>query len=96
MAAVIDNNRSGALNINQQYSTYRPCLDYLTDADTWLRVQNGQGPFEENALDPKPRYIRNGRDLSAYVINRLGSRVEVKIRLHRTERGASEAQGAVT
>jgi len=30
------------------------------------------------------------------IINRLGSRVEVKIRLHRTERGASEAQGVVT
>jgi len=59
--------RFGALNVNQQYTTYSPGLDYLTDAASWLRVQNGQGPFEENAFDPKPRYIRNGRDLSAYV-----------------------------
>jgi hypothetical protein len=57
----------GALKVNQQYSTYRPGLDYMTDAASWLRVQNGQGPFEENTLDPKPRYIRNGRDLCAYV-----------------------------
>jgi hypothetical protein len=57
----------GALNVNQQYSTYQPGLDYMTDAASWLRVQNGQGPFEENTPDPKPRYIRNARDLCAYV-----------------------------
>ena len=53
--------------VNQQYTTYLPGLDYMTDAGSWLRVQNGQGPFEENEFAPKPRYIRNGRDLSAYV-----------------------------
>jgi hypothetical protein len=57
----------GALNVSQQYSTHQSGVDYMTDAASWLRVQNGQGPFEENALDAKPRYIRNGRDLSAYV-----------------------------
>jgi hypothetical protein len=57
----------GALNVNQQYAAYQPGLDYLTDANSWLRAQNGQGPFEENTLDAKPRYIRNGRDLCAYV-----------------------------
>jgi hypothetical protein len=57
----------GALNVNQQYAAYQPTIDYMTDAASWLRVQNGQGPFEENTLDRKPRYIRNGRDLSAYV-----------------------------
>ena len=59
--------RFGALHVNQQYSTYPPGLDYMTDAASWLSVQNGQGPFEVNVPDPKPRYIRNGRDLSAYV-----------------------------
>jgi hypothetical protein len=39
----------------------------MTDPVSWLAVQNGQGPFPENRFDPKPRYIRNGRDLSAYV-----------------------------
>ncbi|MGB8582960.1 MAG: vanadium-dependent haloperoxidase [Candidatus Sulfotelmatobacter sp.] len=57
----------GALNVNQQYSTYQPGLDYIADSSSWLSVQNGQGPFEENTLDSKPRYIRNGRDLCAYV-----------------------------
>lgn len=59
--------RFGALHVNQLYSTYDPGLDYMTDAASWLQVQNGQGPFEVNVSDPKPRYIRNGRDLSAYV-----------------------------
>lgn len=57
----------GALHVNQQYATYPPGLDYMTDPASWLRVQNGQEPSEENALDPQPRYIRNGRDLSSYV-----------------------------
>jgi hypothetical protein len=41
--------------------------DYLTTADGWLASQNGQGPFGSNQLDPTPRFIRNGRDLSNYV-----------------------------
>jgi hypothetical protein len=57
----------GALPVNQRYSTFQADVDYLTDPDSWMLVQNGQGPFEENILDSKPRYIRNGRDLSAYV-----------------------------
>lgn len=59
--------RFGALNVSQQYSTYQPGLDYMTDPDAWLLAQNGQGPFAENLRDPKPQYIRNGRDLGAYV-----------------------------
>lgn len=59
--------RFGALNISQQYSTHVPELDYMTDASSWLDAQNGQGPFPENTFAAKPRYIRNGRDLSAYV-----------------------------
>jgi hypothetical protein len=57
----------GALHVNQQYSTYAPDLDYMADSGSWLSVQNGQEPSEENAFDSKPRYIRNARDLSAYV-----------------------------
>jgi hypothetical protein len=59
--------RFGALHVNQQIETYESGSDYMTDADSWLLVQNGRNGFEENRLDPKPRYIRNGRDLSAYV-----------------------------
>jgi hypothetical protein len=48
-------------------SMYVPSLDYLTDPVSWLKVQNGQGPFGQNTVDPQPRYIRNGRDFAMYV-----------------------------
>lgn len=57
----------GALHVNQQITTYEAGSDYMTDTDSWLLVQNGQNAYEESRLDPKARYIRNGRDLSAYV-----------------------------
>ena len=59
--------RFGALHVNQQIATYEAGSDYMTNTDSWLLVQNGRNGYEENQLDPKPRYIRNGRDLSAYV-----------------------------
>lgn len=59
--------RFGALPVTQQYSTHEAGLDYLTDPASWLSAQNGQGPFRGNVLDSQSRYIRNGRDLSAYV-----------------------------
>jgi len=61
----------GAVTVPQKYNTYLPLsnggTDYMTHADSWLAVQNGTGPFGRNRIDPTPRYIRNGRDLSAYV-----------------------------
>lgn len=61
----------GALLIHQRIKTYlsqsNRGTDYLTDTETWLAAQNGQGPFEIARFDPTPRYIRNGRDLAAYV-----------------------------
>jgi hypothetical protein len=59
--------RFGALHVNQQIGAYEAGSDYMTNTDSWLLVQNGRSASEENRLDPKPRYIRNGRDLSAYV-----------------------------
>ena len=59
--------RFGALHVNQQIATYEGGPDYMTNTDSWLLVQNGRNAYEENRLDPMPRYIRNGRDLSAYV-----------------------------
>jgi hypothetical protein len=55
------------LHVNQQIETFEPATDYMTDTDSWLLVQNGSNGYEDNQFDPKPRYIRNGRDLSAYV-----------------------------
>jgi hypothetical protein len=61
----------GAAEVVQQYQTYLPVggggLDYLIDMPSWLKVQNGQGPFGGNIIDSNRRYLRNGRDLSAYV-----------------------------
>ena len=57
----------GALSITQQYNTYRPGIDYMTDFASWLAGQNGQGPFGSNMVDPQPRYLHCGRDLAAFV-----------------------------
>jgi hypothetical protein len=56
----------GTLGIKQLYSTYMVGKDYLTDFDSWLAVQNGQGPFPPNVISGTT-YIKNGRDLGAYV-----------------------------
>lgn len=57
----------GALRVDQRYTSLPAETDQLTRAYAWLAIQNGQGPFNPNPTDPTPRYIRNGRDLSAYV-----------------------------
>src|SRR5438477_12827450 len=57
----------GALPLRQQYATYQPSLDYMTDFPSWLAVQNGQGPFALNVIDQQLRYLRNARDVSAWV-----------------------------
>jgi hypothetical protein len=57
----------GALQIRQQYATYEAGLDYMTDFPSWLAVQDGQGPFgPPNVLDQQ-FYLRNGRDVGAWV-----------------------------
>ena len=57
----------GQIPINGQITTYLPGVDYLTNQAAWLAARNGQGPFAKNQNDPHLRYIRTGRDLSAYV-----------------------------
>ena len=57
----------GALSVSQKLNTYAPGMDYLTTFPAWLTVQNGQGPFPANKLAGTTSYIKNGRDLSAYV-----------------------------
>ncbi len=57
----------GAVTVEQKFNTYLPGTDYMIDADSWLAVQDGRGPFADNQIDPNPRHVRNGRDLSAYV-----------------------------
>jgi membrane-associated phospholipid phosphatase len=57
----------GPYAVNGKMSMYFPGIDYMTDQASWLAVQNGQGPFAQNEVDPVPRYIRNGRDYAMFV-----------------------------
>jgi len=57
----------GQYAISGQISTYAADVDYLTTPSTWLAARNGQGQFAKNASDAQPRFVRNGRDLAAYV-----------------------------
>lgn len=57
----------GSLAISQRQQTVLPGIEFVTDFDTWLAIQNGAAPGETDALDPVRRYVRNGRDLAAYV-----------------------------
>ena len=41
----------------------------MTDTGSWLKVQNGQRPFQSERPDPQIRYLRNARDLAEYVHN---------------------------
>ncbi len=52
--------------VDMRQQTVSPGIDYMTAYPDWLSVQNGntQGP---ESFDPTLRYIRNGRDLSAFV-----------------------------
>jgi len=55
----------GAQPIDQLIRTFSPNQEFLTDFISYQNVQNG-GPSPEPAFDGTRRYIRNGRDLTAY------------------------------
>jgi membrane-associated phospholipid phosphatase len=57
----------GPYSMTGQMSMYVPGVDYMTTQPAWLAVQNGQGPFGSNQVDPQPRFIRNGRDYAMFV-----------------------------
>jgi hypothetical protein len=57
----------GAVAVDQLFTTYLPNIDYMIDQPSWLAVQDGQGPFAQNQVDPNPQHMRNGRGLGAYV-----------------------------
>ncbi|MEA5514345.1 vanadium-dependent haloperoxidase [Nodularia sp. UHCC 0506] len=56
----------GSLTISQRQKTVQPNINYLTDYDEWLNVQNG-GATGADKFDSTPRYIRNIRDIGQYV-----------------------------
>jgi hypothetical protein len=55
----------GTLPVAQKFNTYARDKDYLTDFASWLDVQNGQ-PSGGDVIVGKS-YIKNGRDLGAFV-----------------------------
>jgi membrane-associated phospholipid phosphatase len=57
----------GALTIPAKIGTVLPGVDYLTRFDDWLAVRNGANTARRDLPDFTPRYIRNLRDLAAYV-----------------------------
>lgn len=56
----------GATPITQRIRTTLPGADYMTAYGDWLAVQNGRAAGPEQ-FDTTSRYIRNGRDLTAFV-----------------------------
>jgi len=56
----------GAINLAQKYNTYASGVDYLTDVTSFRACQDGKGPFAKNVI-AGTSYIKNGRDLGAYV-----------------------------
>ncbi len=60
-----------AVQVDQSLRTLLPVAaggaDYLSDFTSWIAVRNGRGPSGSNLVDPERRYVRNGRDLCAYV-----------------------------
>lgn len=57
----------GSKILKQKYPTTLPGKDYMTSYNEWLNIQNGGTPSSPAEYDPKPRYIRNGRDLGEWV-----------------------------
>jgi hypothetical protein len=54
------------IRIEQKIRTVVPAVDFMTDFNGWLAIQNG-ALGGVNSFDAAPRYIRNGRDLGEYV-----------------------------
>lgn len=57
----------GGTLLKQRYRTAAAEDDFLTDYSEWLAVQNGHAPTRRISFDPTYRYIRNLRDLAAFV-----------------------------
>lgn len=56
----------GANKLEQKITTSLPGINYMIDFATWLDVQRGINQ-PATALDPIPRYMRNGRDIGQWV-----------------------------
>jgi hypothetical protein len=57
----------GTLPVVQMFKTYAPGVDYLTYFPSWLEVQNGQPTGEAIVPASTTTFIKNGRDLGAWL-----------------------------
>jgi membrane-associated phospholipid phosphatase len=57
----------GAEYVQRQIRTFLPGTDHLTGFAEWLNVQNGGSPAGAVQFDPQRRFLRNARDLAAWV-----------------------------
>lgn len=56
----------GATKIIQKYQTGKAGIDYMTDYEEWLDIQNGAAACTQ-IVDETPFYIHNGRGLAEFV-----------------------------
>jgi hypothetical protein len=57
----------GSQPLSQQMRTFLPGQDFgASSFSEWLQIQNGQPTGHGLEFDPQVRYLRNGRDYSAY------------------------------
>ena len=56
----------GAQPLGQQMNSFLPNLDFGTNFNEWLNIQNGVPTGLQTTNDPTLRYRRNGRDLAAF------------------------------
>ena len=57
----------GTIALNQRLYEIEPGLDFMTDYDTWLSIQTGVAPAEENQFTGNRRFIYSPRQLANYV-----------------------------
>ena len=64
----------GTTSIDQKHVVAKKELDFMTDNESWLNVQNGLYTYVDRVVDnnnryfdDEPRFIRNLRDLATYV-----------------------------
>jgi membrane-associated phospholipid phosphatase len=57
----------GASQIDCKLKTFTSNHNFMTDFDNWKNIQDGFKPTETILWDTELRYIRNGRDLAAWV-----------------------------
>jgi hypothetical protein len=76
----------GATMLPQLYRTSVAGDDHLTSYQDWLNVQKG-GAAGSNMFDSAPRYIRNNRDLSLYLLVDFSGQANIQTALQLSSYG---------